>query len=199
MNFRSTRGRLAAAAVGAVAAGTLAIGVSPASASASSGYISGAGTIFDDMGDEGTLSTSSYEHSGATCFWQNVLYAEGAIESNGTAFDKEDIDGNFGANTKAATKSLQRRWSLDDDGIAGPATLGKVDRKRTYLPDVDGGVWTSGLEHLYTYENGAINAKYHGTKHTFYMNRAAYQGRWSFDNQRLGGDFEQASYNTYAC
>lgn len=199
MDFRTTRARLATAAVGALAAATLAISATPASAAASDGYIRGAGSIFDDFGDEGTLSTSSYAGSGAACFWQNVLYAEGATESNGSTFDREDIDGHFGANTKAATQSLQRRWGLDDDGLVGPATLGKVDRKRTYLPDVDGGVWTTGLEHLDTYSTGAVTAKYHGVKHTFRMNRDGTYGRWTFVNARNYGNWNLASYNTYHC
>ncbi|MER7172024.1 peptidoglycan-binding domain-containing protein [Streptomyces mesophilus] len=198
MNFRSTRGRLAAAAIGALAACTMAVSATPASAAASDGYLSGGGSIFDDFGDEGTLSTSSYASSGVTCFWQNVLYAEGAIESDGSTFDREDIDGHFGANTKAATQSLQRRWSLTADGIVGNGTFGKADRKRTYLPDVDGGVWTTGLEHLDTYSNGHITAKYHGVKHTFRMNRG-YQGRWDFVNARNYGNWNLASYNTLHC
>jgi len=52
-------------------------------------------------------------------------------------------DGDCGRQTEAAIKDFQRRWSLTDDGIAGPATKAKlaervcarVDRDVPSLPD----------------------------------------------------------------
>ncbi|MGW0819813.1 peptidoglycan-binding domain-containing protein [Streptomyces sp. NPDC002845] len=129
MNFRTTRARLATAAVSTAVAGALAVSASPASAATSDGYVSGAGTYYDDFGDEGTLSTSSHKDSNATCFWQIILYAEGVKESNGTKFDKSDIDGKFGPNTKYATKQLQKAWGLTQDGIVGKKTFGAADSK----------------------------------------------------------------------
>lgn len=81
-----------------------------------SGYVAGSGVRTDDWGDEGEISTNSYRNSGATGLWQWVLYADGAIESNGGAFDQADIDCDFGPNTVAATKSWQRDHDLTDDG-----------------------------------------------------------------------------------
>jgi hypothetical protein len=156
-----TRTRLGAAAVAALAAGALAVGASPASASASAsdGYVSGAGTYTDDFGDEGTLSTSSYGSSNATCLWQTILLAEGADESDGTDFDHSDIDGHFGSNTQHATKRLQVSWGLADsfsdaDGKVGPNTFGYADRKLRHL---------SGS----TDSGGNLKLRYQGTKHYF--------------------------------
>jgi hypothetical protein len=65
-----------------------------------------------------------------TGLWQWVLYADGAIESNGGgAFDIADIDCDFGANTVAATRSWQRLHNLSDDGRVGPNTFARADDK----------------------------------------------------------------------
>ncbi len=100
---------------------------SPAQASISQGYVAGSGVRTDDWGDEGEISTNSYRNSGATGLWQWVLYADGAIESNGGAFDQADIDCDFGPNTVAATKSWQRDHDLTDDGRVGVNTFSKAD------------------------------------------------------------------------
>ncbi|MDT7840728.1 peptidoglycan-binding domain-containing protein [Streptomyces justiciae] len=50
-------------------------------------------------------------------------------ESNGTQFDQADIDGRFGANTKYATKQLQKAWGLTQDGVVGKNTFGAADDK----------------------------------------------------------------------
>ncbi|MBT3155206.1 peptidoglycan-binding protein [Streptomyces sp. CHD11] len=199
MKARTQSRRWAAAAIGAVAVGALAVGTSPASASASSGYLSGAGSIYDDFGDEGTLSVSSYSHSTLACFWQNVLYAEGARESDDSKFDKSDIDGQFGPNTRFATRTLQYRWGLTADGLVGGNTFGKLDAKRTYLPDVDGGVWTGKLQYLRTNTpgNDAIVARYHGKDHSFSLTRGA-SGRWLFENLRTG-THRTVAYNRNDC
>ncbi|WP_063769835.1 peptidoglycan-binding domain-containing protein [Streptomyces scabiei] len=132
MSLRTTRTRLGAGVVAALAAGALAVSAAPASASASAGYINGGGAYSNDFGDEGELSTSSYENSGATCLWQQILWAEGATESNDTAFDFSDIDGKFGSNTKYATEKLQARWGLGVDGRVGTDTFGYADSKLKY-------------------------------------------------------------------
>lgn len=203
MNFRTTRGRLANAAIGALAAATLAISATPASAAASDGFVRGAGSIYDDFGDEGTLSTSSYATSNLACFWQNVLYAEGAIESNGTAIDRSDIDGVFGANTKVATRTLQNRWGLTSDGLVGNNTFGKLDEKRVYHPDIDGsgGVYSGKLRYLSTDSvTGQITARYHGKLHSFAMYRSSPEGRWSFVSLRDDdGSIVPARYNGDWC
>ncbi|WP_141312477.1 peptidoglycan-binding domain-containing protein [Streptomyces spinoverrucosus] len=156
MNLRTTRTRLGAAAVAVLAVGALAVGASPAAASASSGNISGAATYTDDFGDEGLLSRSSYSNSTATCLWQQILWAEGANESDGTDFDFSDIDGMFGPNTEHATKRLQVTWGLADsfndaDGKVGPNTFGYADSKLRYVS----GSTASG-EYLRVRYDGAV-------------------------------------------
>lgn len=125
MNARSARGKSAAGIVSVLALGAVALAVPSASAAASDGSVRGAGTVIDDWNDEGTLSTSSYNNSGATCLWQMVLQAEGYPLSDGA-------DGYFGSETKVATRKLQARWGLADDyasadGKVGPKTFGRAD------------------------------------------------------------------------
>ncbi|MDG4860997.1 peptidoglycan-binding domain-containing protein [Streptomyces sp. T-3] len=173
MNFRTTRGRLATAAVGAAVAGALAVSATPASAASGDGYVSGGGQFKDDFGDEGTLSTTSYSSSNATALWQTILWADGAIESNGSVFDGSDIDGHFGANTKAATKNLQGRWDLSKDGIVGRATFGGADS-------------TGKLVHIgtSTSEKFRFKLRYNGTEHDFNLYRSS-NGR--INDQRVSG------------
>ncbi|MFF3969461.1 peptidoglycan-binding protein [Streptomyces rubiginosohelvolus] len=138
MGFRTTRARLGAVAAAVLTAGALAVSASPASASASAGYINGGGDYSNDFGDEGVLSTTSYNDSSAACLWQQILWAEGANESDGSDFDASDIDGHFGPNTQHATKRLQVTWGLADsfaeaDGKVGTNTFGYADRKLRYV------------------------------------------------------------------
>ncbi|MER7172025.1 peptidoglycan-binding domain-containing protein [Streptomyces mesophilus] len=193
MNFRTTRGRLVTAAIGTLAACTLAVSATPASAAASNGYISGAGSIYDDFGDEGTLSTTSYAISNATCFWQNVLYAEGAMKNSEYRFAKTDIDGEFGSKTKYATRNLQHRWGLTIDGIVGKGTMSKLDAKRQYT-DIDGGTWVGKLQYVRTTSNGNIVAIYHGKYHSFDVGRSE-SGRWWFEDVSTGSH-NTASYHS---
>ncbi|MFI6934934.1 peptidoglycan-binding protein [Streptomyces sp. NPDC050287] len=124
---RGKRG-LGAAATMAIG-GVLALAPTPASASVSQGYVVGAGVVTDDWGDEGPLSASQHSNSYAVGLWQWVLWAEAAPETNGTAFDLGDIDCRFGANTTYATKQLQKRWRLSQDGIVGKATFSRADNE----------------------------------------------------------------------
>lgn len=50
--------------------------------------------------------------------WQKFLNEQG--------FSVGDFDGKFGPRTKAATQNYQRSEALDDDGVAGPVTLGRA-------------------------------------------------------------------------
>ncbi|MGW0824105.1 peptidoglycan-binding domain-containing protein [Streptomyces sp. NPDC002845] len=182
MNFGTTRTRLAAAVTAAVATGALAVSASPAAATSSQGYFTGYGTTWtDDWSNEGTLSTGSYKYSNATCLWQKILWAEGATESNGTDYDYADIDGVFGPNTKYATKKLQSRWGLDDDGLVGPLTLGRADNKLRY---------SSGSA-----SSGTLTLRYDGARYDFTVKR--------FDNNRYGfiqdGGTRIAGYNYRTC
>nr|PZN06670.1 MAG: hypothetical protein DIU64_13570 [Caldicoprobacter oshimai] len=54
-------------------------------------------------------------------------------------FDCGAVDGIFGDKTEAAVKAFQKAYGLTVDGIAGPATLGKIDElltKQTQQPDI---------------------------------------------------------------
>ncbi|MEU0391104.1 peptidoglycan-binding domain-containing protein [Streptomyces chartreusis] len=180
-----------------MAATILAVSTTPASAAASDGYIRGAGSIYDDFGDEGTLSTTSYAISSATCFWQSVLYAEGAMKNSEYRFAKSDIDGEFGSKTKYAARNLQYRWGLTVDGIVGENTMSKLDAKRTWLPDVDGGIWTGHLKYVRTTDTGTIVATYYGKYHSFAMSRSD-NGRWTFEDVSTGAH-RKAAYNENDC
>ncbi|MFG2440537.1 peptidoglycan-binding protein [Streptomyces sp. NPDC048508] len=92
------------------------LATTPASASASAGYVDGAGDETDDLYDEGVLSTTQHARSNATCLWQKLLWANGE-------FNWSDIDGVFGAKTEAATRSFQRHSQINDDGIVGNLTF----------------------------------------------------------------------------
>ncbi|MFC8392797.1 peptidoglycan-binding protein [Streptomyces sp. NPDC057238] len=110
---------ITATAVALSIAGTLTIGT-PASATVSGGYISGAGTVLDDLTDEGPVKYGQY--SGAVAVWQTILWADGYLGTNHSAA----VDCSFGNNTLAATKQWQRDHGLVADGVAGPKTFTKA-------------------------------------------------------------------------
>ncbi|MFE0449730.1 peptidoglycan-binding protein [Streptomyces sp. NPDC058914] len=95
----------------------------PAGASVSSGVIGGAdwgnAGVRNDWGDEGPLDYNSNNNSRAVALWQLVLRAEG--------FYSGAIDCDFGSGTTAATREYQRWYGLEDDGSAGPITMGNAD------------------------------------------------------------------------
>lgn len=184
MNFRTSRGRLAAAAVGAAVAGTLALGASPASASASSGYINGSGTHGNDWTDEGTLSSSSYAKSNATCLWQKILVAEGVDRGPGNPrdFDGPDVDGDFGKMTAYASAQLQRRWGVAHDSKIGKATWTKANARLKYV---------SGS----TAAGKTLKLKYAGSKGTFAVTRNT-NGHYTFTQD---GGSQLASYTKRGC
>ncbi|MFD5267079.1 peptidoglycan-binding protein [Streptomyces sp. NPDC058335] len=192
MTLRMTRTRLGAAIVAASAACALAVSASPASASASSGYINGGATWTDDFGDEGLLSTSSYSNSSATCLWQQILWAEGANESDGTDYDLADVDGIFGPNTAHATKRLQVTWGLADsfndaDGKVGTNTFGYADSKLRY----DSGSSASGEW---------LRVRYDGAVRDLDFLRTA-EGRYILytSGSQAGGGAVYASYTANYC
>jgi hypothetical protein len=186
MNFRIGRVRWGAGAVAAIAAVSLALGTSPASAAASDGYISGAGDFYDDFGDEGPLSTTSHNNSNATCLWQRILVAEGAeVGNNGGIFTETDMDGQFGTRTRTATISLQKRWGLTADGVVGKATFGRADAygKLIYVA-----THNDQLQRRFEF-------KYVGKQHQAFRFYRSNTGRWSFyeDMELKYGSY---TYNT---
>ncbi len=119
MSERTKRARLAAGTICALAAATLVLSASPASASNSyngRAYVYGADGWHDDWYDEGILSTSSNTSSNATCLWQKILWADGLISSSA-------IDGVFGSGTKTATETWQAQRHQPVDGIVGKDTF----------------------------------------------------------------------------
>jgi hypothetical protein len=113
-------------------------------ASVSEGFVAGAGPVNDDFGDEGPVDSNSHRQSLAAGLWQTILWADGAIELDGTAFDTSDIDCDFGPNTTAATRSWQARHRISDvDGSAGPKTFSVADDKLVpFFPTGDVGPTT---------------------------------------------------------
>ncbi|NEA61026.1 peptidoglycan-binding domain-containing protein [Streptomyces sp. SID12488] len=103
-----------------------------------------------------------------------ILWADGAIESDGTAFDSADIDGVFGSNTKAATADWQSAFggSGDGTGVAGDDTFRAAGKG---LEDQDG--------------NGAVD-HFDGSRYTVNITRDS-SGRYNFydgdGNARLAG------------
>ncbi|GIG68745.1 peptidoglycan-binding domain-containing protein [Phytomonospora endophytica] len=155
----------------------------PAEASVSQGWVAATTNwLGDDWDDEGEVSRNSHAYSGATGLWQAVLWADGAIESNGTRYDAEDIDCEFGPNTEAATRSWQRTTGgLSVDGQAGPRT------------------WTAAGDHLVLdgwYEDAAI-VKYVGR----YGGRSFRVYRFPLDGSSTAGAYFTVawdwSYFTY--
>ncbi|WP_234046699.1 peptidoglycan-binding domain-containing protein [Streptomyces adelaidensis] len=189
MSLRTTTIRVATAVIGSLMAVTLAVSASPASASTSDGYISGGGDFTNDWGDEGTLSQSSYAKSNATCLWQQILWAEGAKEQNGTAFDASDIDGDFGPNTDYATRNLQDRWPLRYvDGKVGNGTWGYADSKLSFY------------DYAYEYAFGGKILSYSGAARSFYLVRAE-NGRYVFweGSTNDNGNYRFAAYKSRTC
>jgi peptidoglycan hydrolase-like protein with peptidoglycan-binding domain len=128
MRMDSRRTRLTAITVGALTAITLALGTSPASADGTySGlpYIHGTGDYTNDLGDEGTLSTSTNTPSNAVCVWQEILAADNKL-------DFSEVDGYFGTKTESATKNWQSAHNLSPDGVVGKDTFGNADNRLSF-------------------------------------------------------------------
>ena len=150
-------------------------GAVPAQANVSQGWVAGSGDVSDDFNDEGVTDINTHRQSIATGLWQTILWADGAIESNGTAFDLADIDCDFGPNTQAATRNWQSTQHIGVDGSAGPQTWGKAGVRNTtddpaglvlgdQIENDQYFVYYFGKQHLITMiRNGAIgvgSAKY---------------------------------------
>ncbi|MEV5601686.1 peptidoglycan-binding domain-containing protein [Streptomyces sp. NPDC052299] len=114
-----------ATAIALALAGALTIST-PASASASSGYISGTGSVLDDLNDEGPLHYG--DRSGAVAVWQTILWNDGYLGP----YAADAVDCSFGADTLAATKKWQKAHGLTADGVPGKNTFTKAGK---YLKD----------------------------------------------------------------
>ncbi|MFC9693805.1 peptidoglycan-binding protein [Kribbella sp. NPDC056951] len=185
MNIRSTRIRLVAGVFSALAVGALGLSASPASAAKDDGFVRGYDTYKGDWGDEGPMAFGFGKHnkSNAVCLWQKILWAEGATESDGTPFDKGDVDGEFGPNTDTATRSLQAKWKLTMDGEVGGDTFGRADDELKV---------TSGSDK----PGKQLNMTYYGDKGSFSVVRNS-EGKYSF---RDGDDtWRIAAYGYRTC
>ncbi|MGX5213102.1 peptidoglycan-binding domain-containing protein [Streptomyces violaceus] len=174
---------MAATLIGAAIAATTMLSAAPASAKASDGWVRGYDNHTGDWGDEGVLSKYNYSSSNATCLWQKVLWAEGAVEAPSNYFDLDDVDGHFGSKTSIGTQNLQARWGLTEDSTVGPDTFGWADGKLHYT----GG---SGLPGKTMY------LEYRGFRHTFDLKRNT-EGKYLFTDRK--GDWRQAGYDYHTC
>ncbi|GKQ40886.1 peptidoglycan-binding protein [Streptomyces sp. A012304] len=191
MSLRTTRKRLGAAVVAALAVGAMAVSASPASAKMSDGYVRGYDEFAGDWGDEGELGrelgqTPDVSVSNAVCLWQRILWAEGARKTHqpgSPKFSKSDIDGVFGWDTYYATANLQRQWDIGVDTWVGNETFGRADNQLVKT----GGSIDRG-ETLYL--------KYNGKEHDFNLRRNT-QGIYLFPD--ANDDWRQAGYNYLSC
>ncbi|MEU1601432.1 peptidoglycan-binding domain-containing protein [Streptomyces sp. NPDC005708] len=97
-----------------------------AHAAVSNGYISGSGSVLDDLNDEGSIYQGNI--SGATAVWQAILWSDGYLNWDYAS----SVDCDFGPATKAATVAWQRDHGLSADGIPGPKTFSAAGK---YLID----------------------------------------------------------------
>jgi hypothetical protein len=160
----------------------MAMSATPASANVSQGVILGVGDVTNDWGDEGPLSSSNYPDKLAVGLWQLVLWAEQAKEQDGGVFDASDIDCRFGPNTTYATKNLQKRWGLTQDGIVGPNTFGKADNN-LFLSD--------------DYNSAAVLVGYSGEDRVVSFLRTKSNGTYIFPSGSSSG-WSTASYTSTA-
>jgi hypothetical protein len=164
---------LAALTVAAGVAAAPLVVADPVYASTSSGYISGAGVFYDDLNDEGTLSTTQHSRSGAVWLWQSILRADGYSVSH---------DCQFGSGTAAATKSWQAARGLTADGVVGPNTFTEAGKNWEFYA-------TSGTE-------GVDEARYYGTVSSFPSQRMA-NGRYQDASHAMY--YSYTAYNIEYC
>jgi hypothetical protein len=146
-------------------------------------YVYGAGTVLDDLNNEGVVSQTTNRVSNATCMWQTILYANGYLPAS-------EVDGAFGPTTAAATKKFQRDKGITADGSAGRNTWKKAGTRV-----FDGGPQADGW-HFVIYKgiNGA-SASYTARQVTFQRDPS---GNYRFYPPNYGSRLA-ASYNTRTC
>jgi hypothetical protein len=142
--------------------------------SVSEGFVAGSGVVTDDFGDEGPVDSNSHPSSLAAGMWQAILWADGAHEQDGTAFDTSDIDCQFGPNTTAATRNWQSTHGADQDGSAGPQTLGHADDRLSIC--INGSTSTQSV------------VRYSGSVHNLFFIRKEGSGSVNHAYQAIGTD-----------
>jgi peptidoglycan hydrolase-like protein with peptidoglycan-binding domain len=133
------------------------------------GMVAGTGDVSDDFNDEGVVDFNTRNTSNAVGLWQAILWADGAIESNGSIFDEADIDCDFGPNTTAATRSWQSTHGVHVDGSAGPITFKRAGANLRLGPRV-------------TPEGDHFFVDYVGSHHTFRLVRNVADATPPFQN-----------------
>lgn len=140
----------------AVTAATVVIAVgvvqSPAHASVAQGSVYGSGTVTDDWGDEGPLSTTKNRHNSVVGLWQGVLIADGYLPASG-------LDCDFGPNTRAATIAWQSDRGLKADGEVGPQSFGRADNN----------LFWNGSEIRYNGSNSDLGSMYRNSAGRWYI------------------------------
>ncbi|MBT2676731.1 Tat pathway signal protein [Streptomyces sp. ISL-14] len=156
----------------------------PAEAKTSDGWIRGYDGYGDDLDDEGMLNTYTFENSNAACFWQKILWAEGAeYDSDGNKFKFGMVDGIFGPKTSQATKELN--WRI----------------RRVNSSDVTGDIlYYMGNKLVQTGGSTArgkdLYLEFRGEAYTFRIKRNS-EGKYTFDDRY--GNHVQAGYRYRTC
>ena len=75
---------------------------------------------------EATFQTGSNNYSTGPTKGNDVKALQILLMGNGCAIGKWGADGDFGISTENAVKDYQRKKKLQADGVAGPATWGKL-------------------------------------------------------------------------
>ncbi|MFD5648333.1 peptidoglycan-binding protein [Streptomyces sp. NPDC127039] len=148
------RGKLGLGLLAAGLSTLLTVGPAHAAYAANSGaystsFVDGGGVVTDDFGEhyEELGNSLCYgcgnsSNTDIVALWQSILAAEDLL-------DLDDIDGQFGPATRAATAAWQQRYRLSADGMVGNDTWSRADDRL---------VWLSSRQITYTgsYQSGAV-------------------------------------------
>ncbi|SDJ42073.1 hypothetical protein SAMN05421806_101324 [Streptomyces indicus] len=173
-----------------ILAGLAALGIAltastvPAEAKTSDGWIRGYDGYGDDLDDEGMLNMSTFANSNATCFWQKILWAEGAeYNSDGDKFTFRMVDGIFGPKTAQATEDLNFRIRKVSSTSATKEIFFYMGNKLVQT----GGSTARGKD---------LYLEFRGESYTFRIKRNS-EGKYTFDDRN--GNHVQAGYRYRTC